>query len=108
MFYQVLISPIDRSAFLFLWRKPGSLKPPDTYEMNVHIFGSISSLAVCSFVLRQAAKDCGEHTEKVLKEVVDHFYVDNWLVSYDTEEEAVESVRIVYEALLKGCFELTQ
>ena len=108
MFYQVLISPNDRSAFRFLWREPGSLKHPDTYEMNVHIFGSISSPAVCSFVLRQAAKDCGEHAEKVLKEVVDHFYVDNWLVSYETEEQAIESARIVYEALLKGGFELTQ
>lgn len=68
MLYWVLA---NRSAFRFLWRELGLLAPPDSYEMNFPIFGPISTPAVYSFALRQAAKDFDDHAENVLKEVVD-------------------------------------
>ena len=106
MFYQVRICKEDRSAFCFLWREPGSSDPPAVYQMNSHIFGAISSPSVCSLTLRRAAKDSG--SPQVVREIEDHFYVDNWLVSYQTETEAIASSKIVYDALLRGGFKLTQ
>lgn len=44
----------------------------------------------------------------MLKEVTDHFYVDNWLVSYESEDEAITAANLVYTSLLKGGFRLTQ
>lgn len=76
--------------------------------MNVHIFGAVCSPATCSFALRQAAKDSGKQAARVEREIVDHFYVDNWLVSYETEAEAIESAHLMYSSLLKGGFKLTQ
>lgn len=76
--------------------------------MNVHIFGSVCSSAICSNVLRKTASDCGVRSDLVLREIRDHFYVDNWLVSYPTEDEAIDSANSMYEALLSGGDKLTQ
>ena len=38
MFHQVRVRPEDASTFRFLWRKPGSTDPPDTYQINVQTF----------------------------------------------------------------------
>ena len=76
--------------------------------MNVHIFGAVSSPATCSHALRQTAADSGEDARTVTRHVKDHFYVDNWLVSFATEEEAIEHARIVTTALRRGGFELAQ
>jgi len=40
--------------------------------------------------------------------VCDHFYVDNWLVSYPTEKQTSEAIIKVNAALLQGGFKLTQ
>jgi len=88
MFHQVRVRPEDASAFRFLWRRPGSSEPPDTYQMDVQIFGAVSSPSICAHSLQQAAKDCGPDSAAVLKQVVDHFYVDNWLTSFRTVQEA--------------------
>ena len=108
MFLQVRVRAEDGPAFRYLWRTPGSREPPDTYQMDVQIFGAVSSPSICSYVLRQAAKDCGTHSDLVFKEVCDHFYVDNWLVSYSSEGEAISNAKVMYDSLLKGGFKLTQ
>ena len=53
MFHQVLVSPSDGPAFRFLWREPGTIHPPDVYQMVVHLFGAVSSPSVCLNALQQ-------------------------------------------------------
>ena len=107
-FLQVCVRAEDGPAFRYLWRTPGSCEPPETYQMDVHIFGAVSSPIICSYVLREAAKDCGVHADQVFKEACDHFYVDNWLVSYSSEREAIDNAKLMHASLLKGGFKLTQ
>ena len=108
MFLQVRVRAEDGPAFRYLWRTPGSSEPPDTYQLDVQIFGAVSSPSIFSYVLRQTAKDCGAHADQVFKEVCEHFYVDNWLVSYSSEREAIDNAKLMYDSLLKGGFKLTQ
>ena len=108
MFHQVRVRKADVSAFRFFWRPPESTNFPDTYEMDVHVFGAISSPAVCSYVLQQAARDSGEEADDMVHQIVRHFYVDNWLVSFKTIEEACSIAHKLTDALEKGGFPLTQ
>ncbi len=57
MFHRVRVRPSDGPAFRFIWRDPGSTQPPDIYEMDVHLFGAVSSPAMCSNALQRAVKD---------------------------------------------------
>lgn len=65
-------------------------------------------LYTCSYVLHRTALACGSSSLRVCHEVCDHFFVDNWLVSYATEVEPFESAVVMYEAFLTSCFKLTQ
>ena len=44
----------------------------------------------------------------VIRQVDRHFYVDNWLTSFDTEEEAIKTARDLVKSLHSGGFPLTQ
>ena len=108
MFYQVRVRNEDASAFRYWWRKPGSQLPPDAYEMTVHLFGATSSPAVCCFALQQAAKDSGLEAERLLREVIENFYVDNWLASFQSKKEGVRLAKLLVDVLKRGGFNLTQ
>jgi len=76
--------------------------------MNVQIFGSICSPSICSHILRLTAQSGGKEANIVYHQVVDHFYVDNWLVSFDNENQAILFAGIVSDVLKEGGFELAQ
>jgi hypothetical protein len=106
MLHQVRVRPSDGPAFRFLWRNPGSKEPPDVYQMDVHLFGAASSPAVCSNALRQAVKDVGD--QQLIQQITRNFYVDNWLVSFTSSEEAISTAHRLTDALKKGGFPFTQ
>ena len=108
MFHQVRVRPEDASAFRFLWRTTGSDNEPDTYQMDVQIFGAVSSPSICAYALQHAAKNCGAESAAVLQQIVDHFYVDNWLTSFRTVKEAEDAAEIMYRVLKGHSFELAQ
>jgi len=107
MFHQVRVKPSDGPAFRFIWRDPGSVAPPDIYQMDVHLFGAVSSPAVCSNALQQTVKD-SDKRDSLLPQITRHFYVDNWLVSFPTTDEAISTAHQLTEALKVGGFPLTQ
>jgi hypothetical protein len=107
MFHQVLVSPSDGPAFRFLWREPGTIHPPDVYQMVVHLFGAVSSPSVCLNALQQAAKD-SDDPEGLLHQITRHFYMDNWFVSFSTTTEAISTANRLTDALKRGGFPLTQ
>ena len=108
MFYQVLVPKADRSLFRFLWRRPGTQDPVETYEMTVHIFGAVSSPAVCNFALQRLMSDAPSDLKGVAGRIASDFYVDNFLSSFDCEKEALVTCQGLTRLLNTGGFELAQ
>ncbi|XP_057372209.1 uncharacterized protein LOC130693104 [Daphnia carinata] len=108
MFHQVRVRPQDGPALRFFYRDPGIQEPPSVYQMNVQPFGAVCSPTICAHVLRQAAEDGGIDAADASKQVIDHFYVDNWLTSFPTAEEAIQQAKRVTNVLRRGGFELAQ
>ncbi|XP_045023791.1 uncharacterized protein LOC123468402 [Daphnia magna] len=107
MFHQVRVRPSDGPAFRFIWREPGSTQLPDIYQMDVHLFGAVSSPAVCANTLQRAVKD-SENAVPLLQQITRHFYVDNWLASFPSTTESIATAHTLTEALKVGGFPLTQ
>ena len=58
MFYQVRVPSDQRDFLQFLWWPEGNLSNEiEEYQMNVHIFGAVSSPSCANFCLKQAADD---------------------------------------------------
>jgi hypothetical protein len=89
MFHQVKVSSGDRPALRYLWREPGSLKQPNIMEMQVQIFGAVSSPTICSHALRRTGADNEEDFPGVTNRIVNYFYVDNYMESFDDQAEAM-------------------
>ena len=110
MFHQIRVSPADQDAFRFLWWSNGNLnQEPVDHRMEVHLFGATSSPSCSNFALRRTAEDNkGEFTEEVVKTVERKFYVDDWLKSVKSAENAIEVVDQLRSILSKGGFRLTK
>ena len=108
MFYQIRVNPSDRDALRFLWWSQGNLNDePSIYRMTVHLFGAKSSPSCASFCLRQTAKEFGKYYDPQISEIVfKNFYVDDCLISVESEQRAVEVVHDLRALLLKGGFNL--
>ena len=106
MFYQIKVCPADRDVLRFLWWPQGDLtRAPRPYRMTVHPFGGIWSPSCASFTL-QRVLDCGPQPAAQLARR--NFYVDDLLLSVDTEEEAVTISQTLMRLLWEGGFRLTK
>ena len=106
MFHQVRVPVQQRDVLRFLWRPDKDLEPK-TYRMTVHLFGGTWSPSVCTFALKQLAKDYEENfPAKVIEAVRKDFYVDDFLKTLETEEEANLIVQEVTQLLSHGGFRL--
>ncbi|XP_068200638.1 uncharacterized protein [Palaemon carinicauda] len=110
MFYQVQV-PKDQHKYLrFLWWPGGELESELTeYRMGVHIFGAVSSPSIANYALRAAADHArdkyGPDVEHTIKT---NFYVDDYLKSVPSEEQALRLVKDVTAALKERGFRLTK
>ena len=111
MYHQVQIIEQDKASQSFLWRDLNENREPDVYEMQVAIFGAKSSPASANFVLRKTITD---HAEEVgLKPETagmlhNNFFMDDFLRSEKTAEEAKTTRKKVTELLTKGGFRLVK
>ena len=108
MFHQVRVNSDDCDVLRFLWWPGGDLRQPlEEYQMNVHLFGAVSSCA--NFALRKTATDNeSKYDEKVTSTILKNFYVDDCQKSVRTEDEAIELIRDLSGACNKGGFRLTK
>lgn len=97
MYYQVKVPKEQRAALSFIWLRTGDPEPPKVYRMTVHVFGAVSSPATCLYALRRTAEDNREEYPELAERVVASFYVDNWIDSFATEEEAINCWRRLTE-----------
>ena len=107
MYNQVRVHPDDQQAQRFLWRRPGSDEEPKVFQMLVQVFGLVSSPTSCLYALQHAAEAHGKHPE-VIDIIKTSFYVDNFIDSFETENQAIVTIKRVTETLAAGGFRLNQ
>ncbi|XP_065079713.1 uncharacterized protein LOC135702590 [Ochlerotatus camptorhynchus] len=105
MFHQVFIRPEDRQALRFLWRNH-PLEPVQVFVMDVAIFGSTCSPCSAQFVKNLNASEQSSEFPRAAAAVVENHYVDDYLDSVDTIEEAVQLAKEVKTVHERGGFEL--
>ncbi|XP_057368278.1 uncharacterized protein LOC130689295 [Daphnia carinata] len=108
MFHQVKVPEEDQAAFRFLYWTPGSISAPLTYQMTVHVFGAISSRTSCIFALNKTVDDHRSQFPDVADSVRRNFYVDNYLDSFDSEDEVIQRSREMKSLLQLGGFNFTK
>ena len=93
MFHQVRIPEGQRDLLRFLWWPDGDLtKNLEEYQMNVHLFGAVSSPSCSNFALRRAADDAEKIVDPETADVLrKNFYVDDCLRTEETSESAIQS-----------------
>ena len=72
--------------------------------MKVQIFGAVFSPTICAYALRQAASDSESDVPFAVTQVINNFYVDNWLTSFKTLEQAVNATDVTTKVLAKAGF----
>ena len=72
------------------------------------VFGAMSSTTICTHAMRRTAEDNREHFQAVAHRVKDNFYVDNYLDSFTTKEEAILVANQLITLLSRGGFRQNQ
>ncbi|XP_055644239.1 uncharacterized protein LOC129780226 [Toxorhynchites rutilus septentrionalis] len=89
MFHQLRIRDEDKISQLFLWRNNPSEKPT-VYMMDVATFGSTCSPASAQFIKNRNAEQYAELHPEAAKAIVHDHYVDDYLASFSSVEEAAK------------------
>ncbi|XP_068734824.1 uncharacterized protein [Montipora capricornis] len=109
MFNQVKVPPEDADAFRFLWWENDNLEQPSEFQMTSHIFGASDSPSCANFCLKRAAEDNrGNFSEDVVNAVKKYFYVDDFIKSVKTVDEAKSLVDEITSLLGEVGFRLTK
>ena len=107
MFLQVRVLPSDQPALRFLWREDLS-KSVKVYQYTRHIFGAKDLLTCANYALQRTAPDHEKEYPDAAKAVHEKFYMDDYLDSMESRDEALEWSRDLVKLLSKGGFKLTK
>ena len=111
MYHQVRVISDDQASLSFLWRDFQQDRLPDTYNMEVTIFGAKCSPASANYVLRKTASDHEEDSDasrRAAVAVCQNFYMDDFLKTEKSVEDAKAMRREVTALVAKGGFRLTK
>ena len=110
MFHQVRVPAEQRDTLRFLWWKDGDLDlQPSVYRMCVHLFGGTWSPSACSYALRQTANHKQDDSQdEAANAILHNFYVDDCLVSVESEESGKKLAADLTTLLKDGGFRLTK
>ncbi|XP_062700764.1 uncharacterized protein LOC115269619 [Aedes albopictus] len=105
MFHQIRIRFPDCQSQRFLYRDQPT-DYPSIYVMDVATFGSTCSPASAQYVKNQNAREFAEEFPRGADAIIHKHYVDDYLDSFRTVQEAVEVVNEVKMIHSKGGFTL--
>ncbi|XP_058811014.1 uncharacterized protein LOC131675898 [Topomyia yanbarensis] len=106
MYHQVLMREEDQHSQRFFWGREESLAKPTAYVMQVMTFGACCSPSIAQYVKNRHAKLYANKFPAAVHAIVKQHYVDDMLISVETEEEAISIVRDVKMIHQKGGFEM--
>ena len=107
MFLQVQVPQQDRSCLRFLWR-PRTNELVQIYEYQRHVFGAKSSPTCANFALKRVGLDNEEMYPIASKAIQNNFYMDDFIKSVETPEEAIEVFRQLRHLPSQHGFQLTK
>ncbi len=95
MFHQFHVKKGDQDYLRFLWWENGNLEiTPSVYRMGVHLFGAASSPGCSNFGLKHLATlGRSQYSEDTICFIQRNFYVDDGLISVQTETEAIHLIK---------------
>ena len=105
MFLQVQVPEQDRSCLRFLWR-PRTNEPVQIYEYQRHVFGAKSSPTCKNYTLKRVGLDNEKEYPIAAKAIQNNFYMDDFIKSVETSEEAIEVFNQLQPLLSRHGFEL--
>lgn len=106
MFMQIRIQEQDRDALRFLWRGEKREGRPQEYRMTSVIFGATSSPCTALYVKNRNASDFIEEYPAAARAIRKSHYMDDYIASFATEQEAKEISRSVDYVHRQAGFEL--
>ena len=107
MFLQVGAIPKDRPSLRFLWREEPASQIA-VYQYVRHIFGSKDSPTCANYALKRTATDNQTDYPEAAESVHSNFYMDDYLESSPSIEEATKKVKDLVKLLERGGFKLTK
>ena len=106
MFLQVGVLPFDQPARPFLWQEDPS-KSVEVYQYTRHILGQKDSKTCANYAL-QTARDHEKEYPNAAKAIHDKLYMDDYVDSMESPDEALKRSRNLVKLLSKGGFKLTK
>ena len=91
MFLQVAVPSGDNRCLQFLWRENTEQKI-EVCEYTPYVFGAKSC---ANYILHQQANDNAINDERLVRTVLRNFYMDHFLKSVKTPQEAIEIYQTV-------------
>ena len=105
MFPQVQVPERDKSCLRFLWRPTVNETVP-IYEYQRHVFGAKSSPICANYALKRVAIDNEDEFPIAAKTIQNNFYMDDFIKSVETAEEAIKVFKQLQPLPSKHGFEL--
>ncbi|XP_076235104.1 uncharacterized protein LOC143179676 [Calliopsis andreniformis] len=106
IFLQIKIRTEDQRAQCFLWRGKDRNRPPGKYSMTSMIFGVASSPCSALYVRNRNAEEFRESYPQAAKAIIQKHYMDDYLDSVNTDEEAIKLIHDVTEVHRREGFQI--
>ncbi|XP_058827460.1 uncharacterized protein LOC131687395 [Topomyia yanbarensis] len=103
MFHQMLMRKEDKHAQRILWRDDPNHEP-QVYFMSVATFGAASSPCSAQFVKNLNASEYADRYPEATDAIIRKHYVDDYLDSVDSEDEAIKRAKEVAFVHSRGGF----
>ena len=79
---------------------------PIRYEYGRHTFGAKNSQTCANYALQQCAKDYAQEPPQSTKLIMRNFYMNDFVTSVPSAEQAIEIYKLLRAMLAKGSFQL--
>lgn len=104
MFLRIKIRKEDQGVQLFLWRGKDRSRDPDIYVMDSMIFGAKSSPTSAIYILNKNASEFQDAYPDSVKSIHDKHYMDDYLDSVQSVDEARQLIKEVSKIHAAGGF----